>query len=939
MRRVYFALAMIVAIGLSPIISLSQLVSSNPAFPYDNQSVVITFDASEGSGGLAGFTGDVYAHTGVITNESTSPSDWKYVVSNWGENTAATKLTSLGGDLYELAIGPNIRDYYSVPAGETILQIALVFRSADPVGGSYLEGKTASGGDIYVDVYTPGLNIQIVNPSESMIVELNENINIEAEGILCDSMALYINDNLISKVEGTQLSQNISASGYGKFWVKALAWNTTDVVADSIYFYVRPQVVVEDLPAGMESGINYIDANTVLLALYAPFKDYAFAIGDFSNWEVGDENYMKKTTDGKTYWVKLENLEAGKEYIYQYFIDGEITIADPYTEKVSDPWNDHYIPNESYPDLIDYPIGNTQYIASVFQTNQVEYTWNNPTWNRPAKEDLIVYELLIRDFTAKQNVQTLIDTLGYLEFLGINTIELMPVNEFEGNNSWGYNPDFYFAFDKYYGPKNEFKRFVDECHSRGIAVVMDIALNHSFGLSPLVQLYWDAANNQPAANNPWYNQQPMHDYNVGFDFNHESNDTKDFFKRVVKFWIDEFKIDGYRFDLSKGFTQNNTLGNTAAWGYYDASRVSIWKNYADFIWSVDSETYVIMEHFADNSEETELANYGMMFWGNMNYNYTEAAMGYPSNDLSWGYYQSRGWNNPNLITYMESHDEERMMYKNISYGNSSGSYDITNTNTALKRAELSANFFLPIPGPKMIWQFGEQGYDISIDFNGRTGEKPVKWDYYSEVNRNHLFNVYRALIDLKKNEPAFSEGTFSMQLNSYLKRINITHATMSVAVLGNFDVTSGSISPNFAFPGKWYEFYTGDSITVSDVNAQLSLNAGEYRLYTSRKLETPIFNTVPVAVPSILSTQTGNSVYPNPSRNSFTIKVEGRSAQVEIYNSVGQMVQKMNVADADGTRYLKWNARNFNGQEVPAGIYFCRIINGDSRETIKLIKQ
>ena len=91
----------------------------------------------------------------------------------------------------------------------------------------------------------------------------------------------------------------------------------------------------------------------------------------------------------------------------------------------------------------------------------------------------------------------------------------MPFNEFEGNNSWGYNPDFYFAPDKYYGPENTLKQFIDSCHAKGIAVVMDIALNHSFGSSPLVQLYWDAANNRPAADNPWFNPVAKHALQCG----------------------------------------------------------------------------------------------------------------------------------------------------------------------------------------------------------------------------------------------------------------------------------------------------------------------------------------------------------------------------------------------------------------------------------------
>ena len=81
----------------------------------------------------------------------------------------------------------------------------------------------------------------------------------------------------------------------------------------------------------------------------------------------------------------------------------------------------------------------------------------------------------------------------------------MPVNEFEGNTSWGYNPSFYFAVDKYYGTKNDLRTFVDECHSQGMAVIIDLVLNHSFGQSPFYLLYKDA-DGKPSTDNPWYNQ-------------------------------------------------------------------------------------------------------------------------------------------------------------------------------------------------------------------------------------------------------------------------------------------------------------------------------------------------------------------------------------------------------------------------------------------------
>ena len=105
----------------------------------------------------------------------------------------------------------------------------------------------------------------------------------------------------------------------------------------------------------------------------------------------------------------------------------------------------------------------------------------------------------------------------------------MPVNEFEGNESWGYNPMFYFALDKYYGNKNSYKEFIDECHKRNMTVVMDIALNHSFGQNPQVRMYFDKSTGQygqPTANNPWFNQIDKHPYGVGYDYNHETQPTK-----------------------------------------------------------------------------------------------------------------------------------------------------------------------------------------------------------------------------------------------------------------------------------------------------------------------------------------------------------------------------------------------------------------------------
>jgi len=221
-------------------------------------------------------------------------------------------------------------------------------------------------------------------------------------------------------------------------------------------------------------------------------------------------------------------------------------VAETYTDKILDPWNDTWLEEETYPNLKPYPQGKTMGIVSVLQTDQDEYQWQNPNFNPPEVDKLVVYELLLRDFIDAHDFKTLKDTISYFKRLGINAVELMPVNEFEGNLSWGYNPSFYFAADKYYGPKDDVKAFIDECHANGIAVILDIVLNHAYGQCVLAQMYWDAENSQPAANNPWFNTvSPNPVFHWGSDFNHESPATKAFVDRVNRYWMSEYKFDGF----------------------------------------------------------------------------------------------------------------------------------------------------------------------------------------------------------------------------------------------------------------------------------------------------------------------------------------------------------------------------------------------------------
>jgi 1,4-alpha-glucan branching enzyme len=592
-----------------------------------------------------------------------------------------------------------------------------------------------------------------------------------------------------------------------------------------------------EVPSGAADGVTFINSGkTAIFNLYAPEKTSVAVIGDFNNWQA---TAMQKTPDGKRWWVQVDNLDASKEYAYQYLIDNSLKVADPYCQKVLDPNNDSFISADTYPNLMTYPTGKTTGIVSVMQANQPTYSWKNQAFVRPDKKNLVIYELHIRDFIAAHNYQTLKDTLSYLSNLGVNAIELMPVNEFEGNLSWGYNPSFFFAPDKYYGTKNALKAFIDECHSRGIAVIQDIVLNHAFGQSPMAQMYFNTAAGKPASNSPWFNMAATHPYNVGYDFNHESAATKYFAKNVMKFWMQEYKIDGFRFDLSKGFTQKNNPTDVNAWGAYDASRVAIWKDYNNYIKSIDANNfYVILEHFGGDQEEKELSNEGMLLWNNLNYNANEATMGWvATSNLNRVFYDQHTFTQPyNLVTYFESHDEERTMFKNINYGNTSGSYNVKDLATALKREEMLAMFLMSSPGPKMIWQFEELGYDVNIDFNGRTGDKPIRWNYTSEPNRKRLYNIYAKLIKMKIKNAAFSATNPIYSVSGGVKTVQLNGGGVNVTIVGNFDVVSQTANVSFASAGTWHDNLAGTNVNIPSTTYSMTLAPGEYHVYSSAAL-------------------------------------------------------------------------------------------------------
>lgn len=598
-------------------------------------------------------------------------------------------------------------------------------------------------------------------------------------------------------------------------------------------------------PSGIKNGINYgSDGTSVTLCTYAASRTEpakrVFLLGDMTNWKLDAAHQMKR--DGNYFWITLTGLEKGKEYRFQYAVeraDGvKKQICDVYSEKVLHPY-DQYEPKKVDPTLISYPErGADGGYVTVIQPGKPAYNWSSATTNfkRPNKDNLVIYELWVYDYTPTKTFEGVRQRLDYLQQLGVNAIELMPITEFDGNMSWGYNPALYFALDKAYGSQNMFKQLVDECHQRGMAVILDMVFNHTTGLNPMAKLYpWtsSSATQTELRFNPWFNvgSEVQHkDNDYGEDWNHTFEPAREMFTRCFQYWLTEYKVDGFRLDLSHGLCGRGEKSAVENLKYY----------YDNGVKAVASDAYMILEHWADDtSERGTLVNYGMMCWENTNNAYMEAAMGWLSGNDSFSNANKDGY-----VSYCESHDEERMQYKCKMYGNGAIK---TNESTRLGRVAASVLLNVLLDGPHMIWQFEEIGYDFSINsdvshpnatndsYRCNQKPRPETYGYFRSPNRVEAYKKCAQAIQLRtKLHPEWFTGDpKSYQLGSG-KAIRYVQWGDNAIAVANFDPSSAQ---SFSIDGTWYDFYTGGSCSGS-----VSLQAGEVKILTKTKVNAPTIN-------------------------------------------------------------------------------------------------
>jgi len=911
---------------------ISYTITPNPFNETDQITLTIPgSQIDESAWGLA--NNAVYIWTWSLDTNYSNSQDCP-TNGSWGDSNDLNKLSyNSTADTYSLTFTPT------------------AFYNRTGIGrfGFLLKDKTGSHQTVDSFVNVGVLNLNLTNPLANSLtsVPVGNSVNVTATTNVNSTFQLKANGTVVNSTSTPSTSYSYSYTVTADANMELIATDANSNTKNATFILQTPRnVVSEAIPTWIKQGINYhpTDNTRVGLALYAPFKNFVHVIGSFNNWAVNDAYLMKRdTTNPDLYWIELTDITPSQLYTFQYRTNDLRKVADPFSPQILSSYDDQWISATTYPNLPPFPAGQG-FEVSMFKTGQTPYNWQTTSFQRPNKEDLVVYELLLRDFTQEKNWQSLINKITYLKNLKINAIELMPIMEFEGNLSWGYNTSFHYALDKAYGTSEKFKEFVDLCHYNGIAVILDVAFNHATGRSPLVRL-WNIdpdgdGYGDVAPNNPYFNTVPKHSYNVFNDFNHTSPSTKYYVERTLQQWLTEYHIDGFRWDLTKGFTQSCSENDETCTNAYQQDRVDIMKYYADKQWAIDPNSYMIFEHLGTDAEEQQWANYrvaegkGVMLWNNQNGAYNQNTMGYKENsNFDRMNHTLHGFTNMHAVGYGESHDEERLMFKNISYGAVNGAYDVKNLNTALNRMKTFGATFFTIPGPKMIWQFGELGYEFSINRCGdgsinngcRTDEKPIAFSlgYDTNANRKAVYDTWAQIINLRSLYPVFKSKTYSVESNNLtndpnglITRIYVYDNTASivqnVVVIANYDTSAKDVVPYFPYTGQWKNLLDNTVSVVSSTTAPINLQPGEFRIFGNY---TGTLSTIDANAENKLSLQIAD----NPVKNGLAklIYHKAKNGEIIIYDMSGKKMDSIKLKNESGTYELKAN--------YTAGIYLVHL--------------
>ena len=557
------------------------------------------------------------------------------------------------------------------------------------------------------------------------------------------------------------------------------------------------------------------------LCLFAPYNEEVALIGSWNNWQ---RQPMTKGDDG--WWRITSNIGDGR-HLYKFAVKSKSYFARDQWLEVFDPYG---------ASITDDEHERTHLAIKNGQRVYCDYQWQHDDVPLPKNEELILYELHVGDFSGGKGDEgttrtrgkfaNVIDKLDYLAELGINCIELMPVKEFPFK-SWGYNLRSLFAVDSGYGPPSELCRLVDECHGRGMRVIIDGVYNHADADAPLAKIdyeYWFYKDNPDPPNLQW---------GPKFNYGHYDEKLKLFPARKyviesIEFWVEHFHIDGIRFDATRAIGDFNIMRefcdaafkkvdgrkpfftvaehipeDPAIVGYPKGPMVAAWHD----TFSTRLQA-IATRHEHDGIEPWDLDG-------------LEQKMNPATNGFGSGNH---------VVNYLTSHDRERIMRQLGEQANLFGE-------AAFRRVKLAITLLLTTPGLPML-RMGQEFGDASTQ---SLEPRPIDWSLLANQNNRDLRDYVAGMVKLRRNTPALCGDLFQAILKDVgrhlfaYKRWN--HVGGVAVVVANLEDTSaGEIKVENAGleDGVWHDYAYNCDTEVKGGILNVTLGASEAKVFVKK---------------------------------------------------------------------------------------------------------
>lgn len=710
--------------------------------------------------------------------------------------------------------------------------------------------------------------------------------------------------------------------------------------ADTVSFVVQSQQVqLRALPAYARHGVtlpSIASNDSTTFRLRLPQTNFVVLriapLGE--NPAAGDAFLMYKNFSSSDWWINLKLAPGTYEYLYQ---TDSALIYDPWGR-----WNGEH---------------GSRFTVGPEGLTADDYQWQSNDYVRPPLNRLIIYELNVGEFGGgfyglpggQAGFAELTTLLPHLDSLGVNAIELMPINDFgsvgASGHSWGYDLNSYFALEPTYGTPREFKALVDSAHARGIAVIVDVVFNHLNDTGPLWQMLPDEGPN------PYFKPQsllrPNEDQLFFFkDMDHWAAETQEIVYESLKMWIDDYRVDGFRYDFTQGIGWNINEPTKGILGW--SNRIA--QEYNNTI-------YQIAEHLPESP--------ALIFHSGLTGGWhdsfrdevfdearfrTTSLSEFEDLVLDLGAYQgndtpstpNRYANRTEPVNMTVNHDEQSLIYEMTTFQG-------VPVEEAVQRDKLYATLMFTSLGIPMLWQ----GMEFSEPRGWRNdGEKlsyrPVTWSWLQTDRGRAHFDYYHPLILHRKKNPALYQGE--------LKKLQ-RYTTEKILIWGFDDPVSGEqvmVAANFRnleqtinnvqwlATGDWHNIFDQSIFSVTKLPVD-SLIIPAYSALAFASSPDSIVLSVPDAEPAQPLSYRLRQNYPNPFNPTTTIQFdvpEASQVTLRIYNLLGQEIRTLvDEFKPAGEYAIQWDGKNDRGGETASGIYIVHFAAGsDFVKSLKLVK-